>query len=194
MVAQTETNFALGSNSNSLWVAGIGEGFVRGAQALDVSAGGGVGMEVLGGRKEHDWGIGAVQYSRVLSDVRWRDHWYRGNWEVVGQLFAGHQVNPSGAYFVGVTPLLRYDWTAGHRLVPFVDGGAGLTLTDIRDGDLSSTFEFNVQGGMGVHWFLTDTVAVTLQYRYIHFSDLGMTRPNLGVNNNTVLLGVTAFF
>jgi opacity protein-like surface antigen len=151
-------------------------------------------MEIFGGEHTHNWWITAAQYSHVLSDLRGAGHWYGGNWEFVGQLFGGEQFYPSHAYFVGVTPILRYDFAAGHRLVPFVDAGAGLTATDIRDGELSTTFEFNLQIGAGIHWFVADDVALTFQYRFIHLSNAGIEYPNNGVNNNTILLGVTAFF
>ena len=172
----------------------MGEGFNKGAEELGFSAGAGLGAKVFGGGRYHDWYLGAVQYGWVISGVVERDHWYRGNWELLGEAFGGRQFVPEAADFAGIAPLLRYNFAPGHRWVPFIDAGAGLTYTDIRDRDLSADFEFNLQLGVGVRYFLRDDLALTVQYRFIHISDAGITSPNLGVNNNTVLLGMSWFF
>jgi hypothetical protein len=193
-VAQSQTNSILLSETNSLWSAGVGEGFRRGAQDLNVSGGAGFGVKLFGGNQIHDWWLTAAQFGYVLSDVVGKDHFYRGNFELLGQLFGGEQYNPDRAYLVGLSPMLRYDFATGTRVVPFFDVSAGVTATDIRNGDLSSTFEFNLQAGVGAHVFLTDCFALTGQCRLIHISDADITSPNNGVNNVTFLLGATWFF
>jgi lipid A 3-O-deacylase len=130
----------------------------------------------------------------VFSHLKGTGHWYSGNWELLGDLFGGFQYHPDRAYLAGVTPILRYEFATGTRFVPFIDLGAGATLTDIRDGDLSTKFEFNLQYGFGTHYFLRDDLALTAQYRFIHLSNAGISSPNLGVNNNTVYLGLSWFF
>jgi len=168
--------------------------FRRGAQELGCGLGAGLGMAVFGTEREHDWTIGAVQYGRMLSGPVATDHWYRGNWELMGELFGGQQFHPSAAYYVGIAPLLRYNFAAGRRLVPFADAGAGISATDIRDGDLSTTYEFNLQAGVGLRFFLSDRVAFTAQSRLIHLSNASTHAPNLGVNNVSLLAGITCFF
>jgi len=78
--------------------------------------------------------------------------------------------------------------------VPFVNLGAGLSLTDIRGVDLSTAFEFNDQIGAGVHYFLSEDSAVTLQYRWFHLSNAGIRLPNNGTNMQMVVLGMNGFF
>jgi hypothetical protein len=193
-VAQSQTNSIALSESNSLWRAGVGQGFTKGVFGLDVSGGAGFGVRMLGTSEIHDWWLTAAQFGYVLSDVVGKDHFYRGNFELLGQLFGGEQYHPSRAYLVGLGPMLRYDFATGTRVVPFFDVSAGVTATDIRNGDLSSTFEFNLQAGVGAHVFLTDCFALTGQCRLIHISDADITSPNNGVNNVTFLLGATWFF
>ena len=179
---------------SSLWRAGVGEGFNRGAQELGFSLGYGLGVKVFGGGTIHNWGIATAEYGWVLTDVVAADHWYRGNWELLGQVFGGGQYHPNAAYFAGGGPLLRYNFAVGHRWVPFIDAGGGGTATDIRNGDLSATFEFNLQIAIGARYFLKDNLALTAQCRFMHLSDAGITSPNLGVNTRNFLLGVTWFF
>ena len=156
-----------------------------------MSAGPGVGLRVLGGHSDHNWALAAVQYGCVVSEPHAGT---RGNWEILGEVFGGGQYYASTAYLVGIAPLLRYNFGLGHGWVPFIDAGAGLTATSIRDGDLSTTFEFNVQGGVGLHYFIRDDLALTGQFRFIHISNASTHYPNVGVNNGTFLLGVTWLF
>jgi lipid A 3-O-deacylase len=151
-------------------------------------------MTVITSIRAHDWVIGSLQYGWIFSDVVGETHWWRGNWELLAQLFGGEQTYPSSAYFIGCGPLIRYDFAAGRRFVPFLDFGGGAAATDIRDGDLSTTFEFNLQAGAGAHLFVRDNLALTFQYRFMHLSNAGIKFPNLGVNNSTFLLGVSWFF
>jgi len=178
----------------SIWAADPAEGFNRGAREFGIGLGAGFGMTVITSRGTHDWVLGTLEYGYVFTDLVGADHWYRGNWEILLQVFGGSQFYPDTAYLVGGGPLIRYNFAAGHRLVPFVDLGGGAAATDIRNGDLSTTFEFNLQGGVGAHWFVRDNLALTLQYRFIHLSNAGIRFPNLGANTSTFLGGVTWFF
>ncbi len=180
--------------STDLWQAGVGSGFRKGASEVGLGLGAGAGLTILGTQRHHHWALGVVQYGRMLSDPVGDGTWHRGNWQLLAEVFGGMQFHPSDAYLWGVAPLVRYNFTPGGRWVPFVDLGAGLSGTDIRDGDVSSTFEFNLQIGAGTHYFLRDDLAVTAQLRYFHLSDAGISSPNLGVNNFTLLLGVNLFF
>jgi len=88
---------------------------------------------------------------------------------------------------------LRYNFATGSRWVPFVDAGAGVTATGIGAPDLSGTFEFNLQAGGGVQWFLKENLAVTFEARYTHWSCAGIHEPNFGLNGVTGLLGIKLF-
>jgi opacity protein-like surface antigen len=188
-----ETQLTIEKPQAGRWKDEVGNGLRKGAHELEVSAGAGLGVRILE-THAHDWGFGAIDFGWVLSDVVADEHWYRGNWELLGEVFGGEQFHPETAYFVGGGPHLRYNFATGRRWMPFVDVGAGATATDIRDGDISTTFEFNLQGGAGVHYFLRDNLALTAQARFIHFSNAGLRFPNLGVNTLTGLLGVSWFF
>ncbi len=81
-------------------------------------------------------------------------HWYRGNLEGRLELFGGGQYSSETDWLVGLTHHLRYNFAIGTRWIPFFDVGAGVTATGIGPPDLSGTFEFNLQVGPGVHWFV----------------------------------------
>jgi opacity protein-like surface antigen len=78
--------------------------------------------------------------------------------------------------------------------VPFIDAGAGVTGTGIGAPDLATTFEFNLQGGAGLQYFISSNVSISLEAKYLHISNAGIKEPNLGVNGITGMLGITFFF
>jgi len=184
----------LGPGRESIWENGVGEGFRSSTASIGLSAGAVGGIAVLGGQQAHDLALVSLDYGHMISRTVGQGHWYRGNTEFRLELFTGAQFSPSSASFVGLTPHLRYNFATGIRWVPFVDIGAGVTATSIGPPDLSGTFEFNLQAGTGIEWFLKDNLALSLEARYLHISCAGIHLPNLGLNGVAGLLGLSYFF
>jgi len=185
---------ALGSPRASIWEDGVGEGFRPTTRSIEVSTGVNAGLAIFGSQQSHDLAMIDFSYGHMLGHAWGDGHWYKGNLELRGELFTGAQFSPGTEWFIGLTPHLRYSFATGTRWVPFVDGGAGVTATSIQPPDLSGIFEFNLQVGGGVQWFLTDNVALTAEARYVHWSCAGIHQPNLGLNGITGLLGLSYFF
>jgi len=186
--------FNLESERKSIWENGIGEGFRPEAQSISLSAGATYGFAAFGGREAHDLALVSLTYGHMLGHVLGERHWYQGSLEFRLELFTGVQFSPRSEWLVGLTPHLRYNLATGTRWIPFLDGGAGVTATGIGPPDLSGTFEFNLQAGVGVQWFLKENVALGLEARYVHWSCAGLNTPNLGLNGVTGMLGLTFFF
>src|SRR5882724_13052996 len=182
------------STPRSIWKDGVGNGFREDTFDAGLALGAGFGVRAFGGTIAHDLALASVSLGWVFTDVVAEDKWWRGNWEWLNEVFAGGQFNPREHYFVGWPTGLRYNFATGSRWVPFIDGGVGLSGTDINSPDLDGIFQFNVQVGVGTHYFLRDDTAVTLQYRWLHFSDAGMTKVNKGVNTQMFETGLTWFF
>jgi lipid A 3-O-deacylase len=178
----------------SSWNGNTGDIFREGVSEMGLSFGPGLGMNILGSKVHQNWVLGRAEYGCMLSDVKARDRWYSGNWQIMADLFGGFQYHPHHAYVVGISPMLRYNFATGTRWVPFVSAGAGLTVTDIRNGEISTEFEFNLRIGPGVRYFFSEKWAATLHYQFIHLSNGGMEVPNAGINNSTLFLGVSRLF
>lgn len=165
-------------------------------QRWDIGAAVGVGLghSILGSSSGHDFALSKFHMGRPLTEVVGTNHWYRGAVEFLGEVTVGAQFNPRTAYLVAFTPVVRYELATGTRLTPFVDAGAGIGATDIGSPDLSSTFQFNLQAGWGLRWRWSRRTAVTLQYRFLHVSNAGLRRPNLGVNSSVLYVGISRFF
>jgi hypothetical protein len=186
---------SLDSKPRGIWENGVVEsGFRKGTDDAGFTLGGGIGLALFGTEQVHDLALTSIHYGRVLSGVVGKDKWWRGNWELRAELFGGGQFSPRTAYVVGGAPVLRYSFATGTRWVPFLDAGAGITATDIKQPDLSSVFQFNLGVGPGVHYFWRKGLAATLQARLLHISDAGFLDPNDGVNAITITGGLSWFF
>ncbi len=183
-----------GLTRQTVWKNGIGSGFRKDAMEAGMAVGAGPGSNAFGSRRTHDLALVSGSLGWVFSDAVGRDRWWRGNFELVGELFSGWQFHPNDRYFVGLTPLLRYNFAPGGRWVPFIELGAGVSITNIGEPDLSSKFQFNVQGGAGIRYFVRDDMALTVLYRYLHFSNAGIQEPNTGTNTHTFRIGLAWFF
>jgi hypothetical protein len=194
-IASSEgASFNLDSSNTNIWQNGVGNGFRSGVQSVGIGLGAGYGVQILGGRESHDLALASIYYGYMFGPVEGADHWYRGNWELRGELFSGAQFEPTSEWLVGLTPHLRYNFATGTRWIPYVDLGAGVSATSIGPPDLSHYFEFNLQAAVGVRWFIRDNVALGIEARYLHMSCAGMDTPNLGLNNVNGMLSVSWFF
>ncbi len=188
-------DFSHAPTAEQIWKNGVGAGFVQGTHELDLSVVAAFGLTSLGiGDENHNLIMAAVHYGWIFGDVVGEDRWYRGNWELLLEGFAGAQYHPRTKYVAGLNPMIRYNFATGTRWIPFIGGGVGPTVTDIGSSDLSTTYEFNLQGGVGLHYFCCDNAAFTVEARYLHFSNAGLGDPNEGVNTISYLVGFSWFF
>ena len=187
-------NLSLEPAPQGIWEHGVGEGFRASAQSITVTAGATYGIAMFGSEEAHHLALAGLTYGHMLDRTSGEDHWYRGNLEFRLELFSGAQFSPTTEWLVGLTPHLRYNFATGTRWIPFFDVGVGVSATSIGPPDLSGTFEFNLQAGTGIQWFLKDNMALTLEARYLHMSCAGINHPNLGLNGVTGMLGVVFFF
>ena len=177
-----------------IWQGDVGEGFRSTVKTFSIEPGVALGMKIFGSRQRHDLALISLSYGHMLGPVIGEGHWYCGNPELRIELFSGAEFSPKVESLVGVTPHLRYNFATGSHWIPFFDLGAGVSATSIGPPDLSGTFEFNLQLGGGVHWFLRDNLALTCEVKYLHMSCAGIHDPNLGINDIAGMLGVTWFF
>lgn len=192
--AASPTDLNLDSTPRTIWQNDVGEGFRSDTASIGMSAGVLGGMAIMGGKQDHDLALVSLNYGHMLGPTLGEGHWYHGNPEFRLELFSGGQFNPETQWLVGLTPHLRYNFATGTRWIPFIDGGAGVTATGIGTPDLSGTFEFNLQAGVGVQWFIKDNVSLSAEARYVHWSCAGIDHPNNGLNGITGLLGLNYFF
>jgi lipid A 3-O-deacylase len=97
-------------------------------------------------------------------------------------------------YGGGFSPLgLKWDFAARGRIAPYLElnGGTLFTLKDVPTG--TSPVNFTDAAALGIH-ILGDKYAYSVEVRYMHISNAGLSDPNPGVNTVQVRLGIGKFF
>jgi lipid A 3-O-deacylase len=177
-----------------IWNSGVGEGFRSGTQVVGLSAGATYGILIFGGEERHHLSLISASYGQIIGDVRGADKWYRGNLELRVELFGGAQFNSETRGITGVTQHVRYHFATGTRLIPYIDAGVGLSVTEIRGQDLGGAFQFNEQAIIGVNYFVKDNLSINIAMQYFHVSSASIYWPNNGVNTVGGFLGMQWFF
>jgi opacity protein-like surface antigen len=130
-----------------------------------------------------------------ISDAWARDSWYGGSFALIGegQLWWAHE--PHNGFGGAFDLTLRYQLLALRErdVVPFIESGAGLGGIDFDLDSQRDGFNFLLQTGAGLHWFLSERNSLELGYRYHHISNAGSRRPNVGINSHVAYLGISYF-
>ncbi len=139
-----------------------------------------------------------VRFHRVFNDPR-PDRLLRGSFEWIFELDTLPVVNGPASIVIGGSFLVRYNFRTDtmKRLVFYGQMGGGGMFTDAymyRSMVLSTGFEFIIHWGIGFNYFLTDRLALTAEWSYLHFSNGGILLPNIGVNQMGGLIGLTYYF
>ena len=118
-----------------------------------------------------------------------------GNVEVLIEPLAAHYYQPFSASAFGGSLMVKYNFLDFGRWMPFWDGGAGMLWTDLgpRIPEQSTQFNFVLQTGPGVSYFVTENTAVTLGIRFHHISNAGIGDRNIGLNGCLFNVGISFF-
>lgn len=119
----------------------------------------------------------------------------RGSLQLAPELFGAGIFHGPGSYIAGGTIWLRYLFVRpGWRVVPFIEGGAGLTSMDIPHNYDGKDFNFNLNLGGGVRYFVCDRASLNLEYRFQHISNADLWKKNIGVNAGGPSASITVYF
>jgi hypothetical protein len=165
----------------------------------EATIGGGFEMTCITGnaRPIVNYAMGYAEVGYFLYDVA-GNGFYRGNLEVLLEGFgAGIYESPSagGNYIAGASLYLRYNFVPkGWRLIPYVEGGAGLTSMDINHNYDGMNFYFNLDLGAGARFLITHHCSINLEGLFQHISNADLGSHNIGLNSLGPRLSVSFFF
>lgn len=166
----------------------------KGSQEFTFLVGYGEQAEVFGGsRADREFLFFTPRWGIVLSDPVGMGP-VRGSLEFVAEPSAIITADEPQILSGGIGALLKFNFYTGTRLMPFVEGGAGLMVSTDRLEGQGSSFNFTPQAGAGFHFFFTPEWALTAAYRFWHASNAGTAQPNRGLNVNIVFIGLAYFF
>src|SRR5215470_3951087 len=97
------------------------------------------------------------------------------------------------AYGAGVNPLgLKWIFATRGSVAPYAELGGGVLFTSHEVPSGTSSVNFTPSAAFGMHFVGTHTW--TLEVRYQHISNAGLTTPNPGINTLQVRVGFGKFY
>jgi hypothetical protein len=155
----------------------------------------GGGYSVPGGTSDTGvWNVG-VRYGWILT----RPHgpgFLNGRFEYVLDAVPVFMVfqRYNTAYGGGFSPLgLKWDFAARGRIEPYLELNGGTLFTNHQVPTGTSAVNFTDAAALGMH-ILGDKHAFSVEVRYMHISNAGLSSPNPGINTVQVRLGIGKFF
>ncbi len=138
-------------------------------------------------RPSIDYAIDSIRLGVMLNNP-WDLGLLSGNFEFLGDVFGGPIVQGPGTAVAGATLVFRYNFIQpGARLVPYFQAGAGGVYSDVTakesGGFISLPVEFNLQGFVGLRYFLNDRWSLVAESGYRHISNAGIKLPNVGLDS-----------
>jgi hypothetical protein len=97
------------------------------------------------------------------------------------------------AYGFGLNPYnLKWNFETDHRIVPYFEVGGGVVFSNTQVPTGTSKINFTTTGALGLH-VLRSKVNWSIEVRYMHISNAGLTTPNPGINTVQVRIGIGWF-
>lgn len=130
----------------------------------------------------------------VLTDPLGKN-WWQGNVELLVEPVFARFVKPFAAEAAGGSLVVKYNFLSFGRWMPFWDAGAGIIWTNLapRIPEQSTQFEFGLQTGPGLHYFVTERLTWTMGLRYHHISNANLGERNTGLNGVLPYVGLSYF-
>ncbi len=149
-------------------------------------------------RPSIDYALNSLRLGVMMNDP-WSLGLLSGNFEFLGEVFAGPVVEGPGNVLAGGTLVFRYNFVQPRaRLIPYVQVGAGGVYSDIPEkesrGLISLPVEFNLQAGAGTRLMLNDRWSIVVEGTYRHISNAEIKKPNFGIDSVGGNLGFGFFF
>jgi hypothetical protein len=118
-----------------------------------------------------------------------------GNLELAVEPLVARFTKPFSAEAAGGALMIKYNLLSFGRWVPFWDAGAGMLWTNLapRIPEQSTPFNFVLETGPGVHYFLNQSLTVTAGVRYHHISNSDLGQRNTGLNAVLPYFGLSWF-
>ncbi len=165
---------------------------MKGSNEFALWSGG--GYAISGGVRHADnWNVG-MRYGRVLTD----EHgplWLRGGFEYTVDAMPIFWVfQPGGtAYGAGFDPLgLKWNFSPHRRIQPYAGITGGVVFTNRPTPPGISRVNFIPSAALGMH-FLRGKHNWSVEFRYLHISDAGLTAINPGINTLQFRVGLGLF-
>jgi opacity protein-like surface antigen len=121
--------------------------------------------------------------------------WWRGNFELLAEPMLVHfRSDRDSGTAGGLAALGRWVFATPGVVRPYLEAGVGLLGGQLNFRQTNCDVNYLFEVGPGALWFVSDTTAVTLGYRFQHVSNGDACDKNLGLNSSVFILGISHFF
>jgi hypothetical protein len=139
-------------------------------------------------RPSVDYALESLRLGVMLNDP-WHLGILSGNFELMGEIFAGGIFEGPGDVLAGASLVFRYNFVQEPRprIIPYAQIAAGGVYTNIGEeesrGLISLPVEFNLQAAIGSRFMLNDHWSIALEGVYRHISNAEIKKPNFGIDS-----------
>lgn len=181
----------------------------KGAWELGIWVGG--GHSIFGGITNTGFLNAGVRIGRVLTGEHGKG-WYRGNLQVATDVIPLSLVfqpslrfvpAPPGSpgpgmvvqdretvYGAGLNPLVtKWNFRGTRKYKPYVELGGGMLITTADVPQFTYKFNFTPHFVVGTHYLTRKNRSISLDVKYLHVSNAGLTLLNPGINTVQVAIG-----
>jgi hypothetical protein len=117
-----------------------------------------------------------------------------GNLQILLEPVFAEFIQPFSGQALGGSLVLKYNLLSFGRWMPFWDVGGGMIWTHAhRITQQSTPFNFIIETGPGVQYFVSQHTALTFGVRYSHTSNAGLGDRNYGLDAVLSYVGVSWF-
>ena len=103
-------------------------------------------------------------------------------------------VNPETDIECGIGLGFKFMYPVTDSLSTYILAGAGPHYISVNTKKQANGFIFSDTIGVGFYYFLTKKSAVNVGYRFRHMSNIGLAKPNYGIDNHFGTIGYSIFF
>ncbi|NQU74294.1 MAG: acyloxyacyl hydrolase [Candidatus Omnitrophica bacterium] len=118
----------------------------------------------------------------------------KGFTEFLFESFANTVIGPDNNVEAGCTILLKYSYPLTEKIYPYALSGGGVAYISQDTREQSLQWGFTPQSGVGISYLFKKDTALNMEYRYRHFSNADIKKPNEGINVSMFLVGVSLFY
>lgn len=103
-------------------------------------------------------------------------------------------VNPETDIEFGIGLGFKFTYLVADSLSTYILAGGGPHYISVNTRKQANGFIFSNTIGAGFYYFLTKKSAVNVGYRFRHMSNIGLAKPNHGIDNHFGTIGYSIFF
>lgn len=127
--------------------------------------------------------------SGILPGMKKKD-----SFDLLAEPFVNPVVGPDSSIEAGCNLLVKYARSLSNSIHPYVEAGTGMIYVKEEMERQTNGWNFLLQCGLGLNYFIRDDISLTAGYRYRHFSNGGRKHPNGGVDVHCLIAGVSYLY